>query len=110
MQMDTDLQNRIMAGDLLAAARSQQNCVRRLFYVYDRAKIMFDEKEGQANPESILVGLQAACTGLRVLTSWLTELGSLPWFDFRHEAHEMELFVEEWLSARGLALPAPNAL
>lgn len=106
----SNLQERIMCGDLLQATQSQQNVVRRLFYVYVRAQRFFTEQEGEPDPNSVEVGLRAAIVGLLALTKWLKEIPPSMGYDYPARAVEMETWLKDILSGDQYGYLHPDAL
>lgn len=100
----------LIAHDVVEAAHSMQNCMRRLFYCYDRAVKVFHAEEGDIDPDSIHAGLVACKLGVYTLTSWLREVSTKYAGPFEHEADDLDEWVQEWFNRRDLALSLSDAL
>lgn len=100
----SQFEEHLLAHDLVAAARAQQDCARRLFYCYDRANKTFTGEAGQVDPETVHRGLVAVAAGIKMLCVWLREIGENVEGPFTKEANDMWDWCEEWFYNRSLPM------
>jgi hypothetical protein len=104
MNVPDQFTGKLIAHDLLNAARSVQEACRRLFYIYDRANKTFSEEAGQVDPRTVHIGISAQGYGLLAMSRWLKEVGTMEHINLSAAADEMEVWLAEWLADRGLEL------